>query len=103
MAQPLCFGEISLAASERLFCSLSPGDVAPNPAVANKPSRRIKQRQSRNGQVGLAAVASSSRELEVSEWQVSIEGCTMLAPGLSISLELRQLPGRLADFAARGR
>jgi hypothetical protein len=42
MAQPLCFGQIGFAASERLFCPLSLGDVPSDAAVADKISRLVE-------------------------------------------------------------
>ena len=103
MAQPLCFGQIGFAASECLFCPLSLGDVPPHASVADKASRLVKDRQPRDRHIALAAVGRRPRELEVPERQVGIEGLAMLAPGLSVRLEVRQFPASLADFGARRR
>ena len=103
VAQPLCFGQISFAASERLFRPLSLGDVPPDAAVADKTSRLVKYRQPRDGHISLAAVGRRPRELEISERQVGIEGLAVLAPGLSVRLEVGHLPAGLADFGARRR
>ena len=103
VAQPLCFGQISFAASERLFCPLSLGDVPPHAAVADETSRLVKYRQPRDGHIALATVGRRSRELKISEWQVGIEGLAVLAPGLGVRLEVRHFPASLADLGARRR
>src|ERR1700730_3012145 len=103
VAQPLCFGQISFAASECLFCPLSLGDVPPHAAVAYKTSRPVEYWQPRDGEIALAAVGRRSRELEVSEWQVGIESLAVLVPALGARLEGGHFPTSLADFCKRQR
>src|SRR5262245_23849252 len=100
VAQPLRFGQIGFAAPERLLCPPLLGDVAPYTAVPDKPSRSVEYRQPRDGHIALATVGRRSRKLEVSEWQMGIEGLAVLAPGLLVRLEVRHFPPSLADFGA---
>src|SRR5262245_4405953 len=97
---PLRCGQISFAASERLFCPLSVGDVPADAAVTDKTPRLVKNGQPGHGHIALAALGRRSRELEVAEWQVGIQRLAVLAPGLSVRLEVRNFPASLADFGA---
>ena len=81
VAQPLCFSQISFAASECLFCRLALGDVAaPTPRVAGKtfPTCPIRAAQETD-MYRLAAVGRTS-ELEVSAWQAGVKALAVLAP-----------------------
>jgi hypothetical protein len=50
--------------------------------------------------VSLAAVRGRSGELEIAERQVRVERGPVLAPGLFVRLDVRDLPAGLADLGA---
>src|SRR6476469_2972210 len=95
--------ELHLDVPQRLFCPLALGDVPRDASVADEAPRLIKHRQARDRYVALAAVGGRSRELEVTERQVGIEGLPVLAPSLGVRLQVGHFPPRLADFRARRR
>ena len=101
MAQPLCFGQISLAASECLFYPLSLGDVPPHAAVADETSRFVKYRQPIDRHIALATVGRRPRELEIAERQVGVERLPVPTPAFCIGLEIGHLPSRLANLGDR--
>jgi len=103
MAQPLCFGQVSFTALERLFGFLTLGDVAPDAAIPDESPRLVEQRQPGDGDVSLAAAGCRPRNLEIAEGLVGISDFAVLAPSLGAGLDERQFPRRLADFAARCR
>ncbi len=103
VAQPLCLGQIGLAAPQRFFCPFSFSDMASHSAIADKMPRPIEYWQPRNGHIALAAIGCSSRKLKVPKRQVGIERFAMLAPGFSVRLEVRHFPAGLSHLGARRR
>src|SRR4030088_3797952 len=95
--------ELHLHVPQRLFCPLALGDVPRAPSVADEAPRLIKHRQARNRYVALAAVGGGSRELKVTERQVSLEGLPVRKPSLRVRLQGGHYPPCLADFRARRR
>src|ERR1700752_1102477 len=95
--------QLHLHVPQRLFCPLALGDVPRDAPVADEAPRLIKNRQARDRYVALAAVGGRSRELEVTERQVGLEGLAVLAPGLRARLHVWPFPPCLADFRARRR
>src|SRR6202007_3104757 len=88
---------------QRLFCPLAFGGVPRDAPVADEAPRFVKHRQARDGYVALAAVGGRSRELEVPERQVGIEGFPVLAPGFRVRLQVGHFPPRQTDFKPQRR
>src|SRR5712672_2408484 len=95
--------QLDLHVQQRLFCPLALGDVPRDTPVADEAPRLIKHRQARNRYVALAAVGGGSRELKVTERQVSLEGLPVRTPSLRVRLQVGHFPPCLADFRVRRR
>ena len=83
--------------------ALALGDVAAHTPVAHEAPDFIERRDPGNGDVARAAVRSRPGEFEVPEWEVRVERGPVLAPGLFIGLDVRNLPAGLADLGSARR
>src|SRR6185312_10219283 len=80
------------------LCTLALGDVPRDAPVADEVPRLVKHRQTRDRYVALTAVGGRSRELKVTEREVSVEGLPVFSPSLRVRLQIGHVPPRLADF-----